>query len=256
MGYHKRISTTQDTWTEWDEREKQLADKFQIYINHMNTPIYAENNGNNTPREQVPAGSHIARCYEMIHIGTVTDQWEGQTKQMNKVRIGFELPEELRTFNSEKGEQPMVISREFTLSMHEKASLRLFLEQWRGKKFTEEEAKKFDVTQLIGVPCMLNVTHTEKQDKVYANISSVSPVHKSLVVPDAINPIRVLSYENFDWEVYESLPDFIKTKMSNTPEYGRVVSEKIAREKAVAGKTHGQPVQPMAPPVSDDDLPF
>lgn len=223
----------------------------------MNAPIYAESSSN-TPREQVPAALHLARCYEMIQIGTVTDTWEGQTKQLNKVRIGFELPEELRVFNEDKGEQPMVISREFTLSMHEKASLRLFLEGWRGKKFTEEEAKKFDITVLIGVPAMLNVTHTEKGDKVYANIASATPIHKSMVCPAPINPPRVLSFAAFDWDLYESLPKFLKEKIANTPEYGAVYTAKVAKEREAASKTHGTPSAPapQATAPQEDDLPF
>jgi hypothetical protein len=47
-----------------------------------------------------------------------------------------------------------VISKEFTLSMHEKSTLRQFLESWRGKAFTEKEALSFDVTALIGKPCL------------------------------------------------------------------------------------------------------
>jgi hypothetical protein len=218
-------------------------------------PIYAENNGGGAPREQVPAGMHLARCYEMIQIGTETSIWEGQTKSAMKVRIGFELPEELRTFKEENGEQPMVISREFTLSMHEKSTLRAFLESWRGQKFTEEEAKKFDITKLMGVPCQLNVTHVEKGEKTYANIQGATPLHKSMVaaMPAPMNKVRVLSYSDFDWSVFETLPDFLKTKMANTPEYGSLKSAKEAQERANALKTHGSTVQLDE---VENDLPF
>lgn len=224
-------------------------------------PIYASTKGSGAPREQVPAGMHLARCYEMIQIGTVTDVWEGQSKSMMKVRIGFELPEETRVFKEENGEQPMVISREFTLSMHEKSTLRAFLESWRGKKFTEEEAKRFDITALIGATCQLNVTHTEKGDKVNAKIQGATPLHKSMVnaMPPAVNKVRVLSYADFDWDIYNSLPDFIKTMIANTPEYGAILAAKTASERANATKTHGTTAAP-APhadqEVDENDLPF
>ena len=32
-------------------------------------------------REKVPSGTHIARCYEMIHIGTVTWEYLGEVKE-------------------------------------------------------------------------------------------------------------------------------------------------------------------------------
>ena len=64
-------------------------------------------------REKVPSGTHIARCYEMIHIGTVTWEYLGEVKETDKVRITFELPGEMRQFNEEQM-QPMVISKEYT----------------------------------------------------------------------------------------------------------------------------------------------
>ena len=119
--------------------------------------INATNSG--TQRELIPAGNYIARCYQMIEIGTVEEIIIGEKKTLRKVRIGWELPDELRVFNPEKGEQPCVISQEFTLSMNEKANLRKMLASWRGKDFTEDEARCFDISKLLGVPCMLNIIH-------------------------------------------------------------------------------------------------
>src|SRR5688500_13440346 len=110
-------------------------------------------------RELIPAGNYVARCYQMIEIGTVKENIMGDEKTLHKVRIGWELPTELKVFNPEKGEQPLVISKEYTLSMNEKSNLRKDLKSWRGKDFTEDEARKFDITALVGVPCMLNIIH-------------------------------------------------------------------------------------------------
>jgi hypothetical protein len=61
--------------------------------------INATNEGK--PRELIPAGNYVARCYQMIHIGSVTENIMGEEKQLNKVRIGWELPTELRVFKEE-----------------------------------------------------------------------------------------------------------------------------------------------------------
>jgi len=50
--------------------------------------------GGGTPRELVPAGSHVARCYSMIHIGTIETTYMDETKLQNKVRLTFEIPAE------------------------------------------------------------------------------------------------------------------------------------------------------------------
>jgi hypothetical protein len=182
--------------------------------------ILATSNG--TQREPIPAGNYIARCYSMIEVGTVTEIVMGQPKIQKKVRIGWELPTEKKVFKEENGEQPLVISKEFTLSMHEKSNLRLTLKSWRGKDFSEEEARAFDITKLLGVPCMLNVIHKpSKKDpsRVYEEISGITPIPKGVTVPAQITKTLRLEYDSWNQEVFNSLPDFIKLKMQGSAEY-------------------------------------
>jgi len=202
--------------------------------------ILAENNG--TKREPIPQGNYVARCYQMIEIGTVKEEFEGVVKMQKKVRLGWELPTELKVFNEEKGEQPCVISGNYTLSMHEKSKLRGFLQSWRGKAFSDEDAKSFDITKLLGVPCMLNIIHKTTPNGTFANIASVSPLPKGLVCPDQINPSFVLSYDVFDYEKFLTLPDWIKTEMEQTQEYKNATTSNDVHED-----THNEPI---------DDLPF
>jgi hypothetical protein len=181
--------------------------------------IKATNKGGSN-YEPIAAGTYAARCYQMIHIGTAEENILGQVKKLNKVRITWELPTETKVFKEENGEQPHVISKEFTLSMNEKATLRKFLEGWRGKSFTEKEAESFDITVLLGKPCMLSIIHKQaKNGNTYAEISSVSSVPKGMNVPDQINPLKELNYDKFDWDLFETLPDFIKDKMKQTDEF-------------------------------------
>lgn len=208
-------------------------------------PIIATNNS--TPREPIPAGNYPARCYQMLQIGTIMELINGEQKLLNKVRIGWELPTEKKVFKEENGEQPYVISEEYTLSMNEKSNLRKMLASWRGKDFTEEEANAFDITKLLGVPCMINVIHKpSKKDatRVYEKIGSVSSVPKGMDVPAQINPTMVLSYDNFDYTLYNTLPDFIKAKINSSVEFA-------AMQQPNAVNTHHSQT-----PEAIDDLPF
>jgi hypothetical protein len=181
--------------------------------------IIATNEGGGNFKK-VDAGNYAARCYSMIHIGSLEEEFQGVKKLCNKVRITWELPTELAVFKEENGEQPFSVSKEFTLSMHEKATLRKFLESWRGKGFTEEEAKRFDVSKLIGAPCMLNIIHKEsKTGKTYADISSVSTMPKGLQCPEQINKTIMFSIAQPDWEVFNSLPSFLQDKIKLSKEY-------------------------------------
>lgn len=205
-----------------------------------------------TPKEPIEAGLHIARCYKMVQIGTVSENVLGKITIMQKVRIGFEFPELTKVFNEEKGPQPLVFEQEYTLSMGEKANLRKMLTSWRGKPFSEDEAKAFDITKLIGVPCLINITHkASKSDpaKLYEQISGITPLMKGQTCPPQVNPSFVLSYDDFDEKKFDSLPDFVKDKMKTSAEYQQMKNPN--KDKFVGDD--GKPLQDID---ESSDLPF
>jgi len=183
----------------------------------------------------------------MIEIGTVKEEYKGEPKLQYKVRLGWELPTELRVFKEERGEEPMVISKTYTLSLHEKANLRKDLESWRGKAFTEEEAKNFDITNLLGVPCMLNILHKPSKDgsKMYERIAGITTLMKGYEAPKQINPILRLEFDNWNQQVFDRLPDFIQNDIKSSPEYQKMMEP---------NNTNIQEHIPDAEVV--DDLPF
>jgi len=194
----------------------------------------------------IDAGNYPARCYQMIHIGTIEETIQGQVKRLNKVRLTWELPTEMKEWKEGEGEKPAIISKDFTLSMNEKATLRKYLASWRGKDFSEEEAKSFDVTRLLGKACLVNVIHKPSKDgsKTYAEIGSISPLPKGMTCPDQFNPSAELSYDNFDYALFESLPDFIKDKVKSSDEY-KAMKHPHATQAATAGDAD-----------DDEELPF
>ncbi|MDJ0503787.1 MAG: hypothetical protein PX635_00865 [Nostocales cyanobacterium LE14-WE12] len=195
----------------------------------------------------IEPGTYLARAYQMIHIGTIQEEFNGEKKIHNKIRITWELPTELKQFKEGEPERPLVISKEFTLSMHEKATLRAYLKSWRGKDFTEDEAKSFDVTKLLGVACMISVTNKESKGKLYAEISGVSPVMKGITVPPQVNKTMEFNYDNFDMEVFKTFPDFLRTKMESSLEF-KAISD------AIYSKEHENKITAMEH--DNEDLPF
>lgn len=195
-----------------------------------------------------PAGNHLAICYQMIEIGTEKGQYMGQPKENYNCRIVWELPNERKIFDPEKGEQPHIIGRDYTLSMGEKANLRHHVDSWRGKALTDEEAQKFDITVLLGKPCMLNVIHgTTKVGKQFAKVASIAPVPKGMAIPPQTNPSFVFSYDDeWDDKKFAGLPEWLRKRIEATPQFG------VRLDK--------MPIQGEEPPFKDDDdsdgLPF
>jgi hypothetical protein len=182
-------------------------------------------NNNSTKKEIVPSGTHIARCYSMIHIGTVEWEYNGEQKFSNKVRLTFELPNEMREFSGEQ--KPMVISKEYTLSMHEKSNLRKDLEMWRGKQFSYNELAHFDLMLMLEECCNLTVIHkTTKAGNEYAMIGGLSSLPKGIECTNQINPTFIFNYgENFNQEWLEEQPEWIQNQIKNTPEYENKINQ-------------------------------
>jgi hypothetical protein len=171
--------------------------------------------------EILEAGSYPARIYQLIHIGTVPG-YQGQLQ--NKVRITFELPTEMKVFDEKKGEQPRVISQEYTLSFSEKANLRkLILACDPGALGTSSDGfvETFDVENLLGKELLITIAQKAKKDGSgnYAYIDNVTRLPKGMKCPKQINPSQLLSFDKWSDEVFAKLPDFIRKSIESSEEY-------------------------------------
>jgi hypothetical protein len=102
--------------------------------------------------EPVPKGNHVARLYQIIHIGTNSFEYMGETKSSDKIRLIFELSNERKVFKEGDEPKPFSISREFGFSMHAKSKLRPFIEGMLGTVLFDKEADNFDFESLLGQP--------------------------------------------------------------------------------------------------------
>lgn len=199
-----------------------------------------------TQFENPPSGSHVARCYAVIDLGTQPHTWQGETKLSRDVRISFELPGELMEgkYNPEHKGKPFSVHLTAKQSLHPKARLRAVLAGWRGKDFTPEEAAAFDPRKLVGAAC--RVTLVENGD--YVNIASISPLGKGEKCPKAVNKGMFFSLEpdEFDLEVYNELGEKTREKIAASPEF-----------KALeGGGTDAEGPQADPPEQHDDDVGF
>lgn len=169
-----------------------------------------------------PAGAHIARCYAIVDLGTQPDSYMGTPKDIAKCRIFFEVPGETYVFDESEGPKPYGLSKKYTKSTSDKSTLRKDLESWRGRKFTDEEIKCFDITKIVGAPCMINVVHkASKQDstRIFADIAAIMPMPKGMACPAQVNPKVIYTIEEGKSKTYEALPDWVKEEVAKAREF-------------------------------------
>lgn len=191
---------------------------------------------------QVPPGMHLARCYRIVDMGKQQSTWQGKIKIQPKVMFQFEIHSEDADGNpllTDKGE-PMSISKNFTASFHENATLRTELENWRSRAFTEEELRGFQLKNVLGVWAMLSVVREKGHDgNDYTNISSINPVPSNIKragLPNGHNPLKAFDLDDPDMELFETFSQRTKEKIQSTDEWKKAIGTMPVR-KAINSNT-------------------
>ena len=177
------------------------------------TTIVATQGTNEFPK--VPTGVHNARCVRVIDLGTQRNDYGGNITYKRQVLIIWEVPDQM------SNDQPMTISKFYTLSLHEKSNLGMDLVSWRGRPFTEQEKQGFDITKLIGVPCQINVMHNDNGKE---KVSSVMPLGKDTKI-----------HEQHHESISFSIDDFQKGQREQFNKLSEGIRKMILRSKELDG---------------------
>lgn len=204
--------------------------------------------------DPVSAGMHHAICYGVCDVGT-QPQNDPKFRPTRKVVFLWELPEERIDIEKEKDgvkqkvNLPRASSAKFTLSLGKKSNLRPMLESWRGRNFTDEELAGFDVMNVVGANCMLNIVHNQKGAKTYANVKSVNPLPKGMAKRTLENPPLKFSLDDSTGPKItfpERMPDWIKALVLQSDEYLSRSQERGQPDNG--GESQGHE--------AEDDIPF
>lgn len=167
-----------------------------------------------------PAGTHVAILLSIVDLGTQERTIKGEKKHERQLRFTWELPYEKEQFGEDPEPRPFVVSKDYTLSMSERAFLRKDLESWRGKPFTDEEARIFDEKKVLGRACQVTILHkTVASGKTYANITGVVNISKGTTVPEPHGAVFSYDTKEGNSATYQSFPEWLQEKIGKSPEF-------------------------------------
>ena len=214
----------------------------------------AKDSGDGGNFKRVPSGVHIGRCYSLIDLGTQLSSGQYGEKMQHKIRIGWELFGEDEqgqplTIVVDGKEMPLTISKNYTVSLHEKANLRKELAAWRGRDFTDEEAKAFDVSKLVGAYCMVNVTTSESNGKTYSNVAGLTPLPAALKnsKPAPVHADLLFNLDEPDMKVFATFHEKLQETIRRSPEWQAANGSRASSDFG----SHGSGFDDMS-----DDPPF
>jgi hypothetical protein len=132
-----------------------------------------------------PAGTHTAVCVDVIDHGVIEVTYKSQLQRQHKITIVWQID-----VNTDD-DKPFLVRRRYTCSLNEKATLRRDLESWRGRAFTDDELRSFDLEGLLSVGALVNVIHEARNGSIYANVASVMRLPKNMTAPVPQDYVRV-----------------------------------------------------------------
>ena len=168
--------------------------------------------GGNQP-ELCPEGTYVGRCIRVVDMGTQPSSYNGETRDRRLVSLTWEILDE----NTHKSDGDVfMLSRRFTLSLHEKSALYNLISTWVGRLV---DGADFPLTKLAGMYGLVVVTHTASGEKTFANISSVVPLPKGTPKPGPVHDTLVYSVSESDDDVLAQLPEKMQEAIRTSPEY-------------------------------------
>lgn len=164
-------------------------------------------------------GTYMAVCIGVVDLG---EQYNENFKNYHdKLLLMFEIPTETVTVDGE--EKPRWVSREYTALLNSKAALYKHLVGWRSRDFSEdelsEEGNGFDITSMLGEPCMLSVTVKEGKNGNYNKIENIAAIPKGIPAPVTESELLAFDIDDRDEEMFQKLPEWVQTKIKKSTQY-------------------------------------
>ena len=186
---------------------------------------------------EVPVGTHLARCYQVIDCGMQLDPYTvGETKYKHKVALLFEVHGRDYAGNplTVKNGEPMSIDKMYTASIYEKAPFFIDLQNWRGRPFTAAEKNKFEIKNVLGAWGMISVKTVLKKNgepkNVMSDISGLPPELKSKL-PVGFNELKYYDLDDPNQEVFDSLSPYWRKIIQSSQEYQGLTGEAPSKPK-------------------------
>lgn len=205
--------------------------------------------------DPVPEGLHPAACVGIYDVGTQYSEKFDTSRR--KCVLVFELPD-LPPLEMERDGQrvklPRCLSRRFTMSLNETATLRAFLESWRGRRFTEAELAGFDLGKCLGVGAQVQVMHAPgSEGRTFANLTNALPAPKGAQIKAQTPPVLFSVGSLTEPKLPPGLPEWLAKLCMESKEWDRLVAR--AAKPAPAAATP-PPAQTEAAFDNSDDVPF
>lgn len=165
----------------------------------------------------IDGGTYPAVCVGIVDLGEQHN--EKFKKYEDKVLFIWELPGVLIEVEGEQ--KPRWQSKDFSATLNEKSNLTKFLVPWRGKNFTDEELNGdgFDLKQMLGEGCLLQVIVEEKDGNQYNRITGCMGFPMGMPAPVTNSELIWFDMDEWDDAAMAKLPEWVQERIKKSTQY-------------------------------------
>jgi len=208
--------------------------------------------------QPIPEDSYVAGCFAVYDLGTHFS--EMYKKSQHELVIYWELPELRLKFEKDckTFDIPRVVSCRYTAGLggsSKPSKLREHLVGWRGRDFTVEEARGFELKNILGKFCVLQIIHkVDAKGQARHKISTITKIMKGMTVPAKTeHELIMCSLADNEFKFPEGTPAWIIEYVAKSEEYAKKFAGTPAAQGAV-DEHYGE--EPPVGDGSDDEIPF
>jgi len=178
--------------------------------------------GGGVKQDTIEIGTYPARLVRVIDLGLQARKpYKGQEKPpAYMVSLTYELLDVfmLDAEGNEDETKPRWISEDIAIH-HPSADLAISTK--RAKALDPENDQGYDLSAMVGAPCMITVVHKESKGKTYANIGNVTTMRAkdAAKAPELVNEPLVFDLDQPTLEKFNEVPQWLQEKIKNNLEY-------------------------------------
>lgn len=182
----------------------------------LTTPILRSKDAD----EPLQSGEYMGILVRIIEKGTREEVYKVTNKTYKRAKVLFTwvLPYHYTTIQQQS--RPVLVHREYTVSMWDKSPLYKDVIAMIGVDFTPDQHNQpFDLLSLGGCPARLKLSVKQQDKKEYIDVVDVQPLNEDDDIPDSPYAFSALTFGQWDWAVFDSLSERTQKEIMQTPEY-------------------------------------
>ena len=207
------------------------------------------------------AGVYPGRLVQLIDLGVQKQpDYKGQPKDpAQSMYTTYELLDEFCIDEDGKvlKDKPRWISEDFVLYPLDSDLAKCTK---RYNVLDPDHTHEGDWTQLLGQPCVVNITYKagtgKHEGKEFNNIESIAPMRPNQVetAPQLVNPTKLFDLDDPDVDVFMALPKWLQDRIKENLDFeGSDLQDAIRNYKAPEDSETTDQVEDTQPDPEDDD---